>query len=286
MASYAPSVVAGFTRPTHPSPGMSTASAARRRKPSAIAAPDTLWLDGAPDDATLLARIAEGRAGLEAAFEPLVRLYQDRLFAFALRLCASRSDAEEIAQDAFVRAYQALASYPPERVLALRLRPWLYQITLNVWRNHTRSQRRHNPPTDSLDAPRDPDGAGERLAPNDPADDDIGGQPEQAYDLAEQRAELGAIVAALPTRYRAVVVLRHIEGLSYTELSETLAQPLGTVKANVHRGVALLRAALSDASSATDRRATSDTATTSPRNTPADTSSATVCAEQEALTCH
>jgi len=278
--------MAGTIQPLYPAQSFhaaqpSPAAPTSRRRDRGARAPDTLWEDGPPDDGTLLARIAEGRAGLDAAFESLVRVYQDRLFAFALRLCASRPDAEEIAQDAFVRAYQALASYPAERILALRLRPWLYQITLNLWRNHTRSQRRHHPPTDSLDSPRhdDSDGANHAAAPVDPADEDASAQPEQALDHAEQRAELGAIVAALPVRYRAAVVLRHIEGLSYVEVSQSLAQPIGTVKANVHRGVALLRAALTAPPGA---QATND----AQRNPAADTSDADYVIKQEVLTCH
>src|SRR5262252_8133347 len=80
-------------------------------------------------------------ADLDGPFERLVPEYQDRLFGFALRLTRSREDAEEIAQDAFVRAYRAMKSYPAERVRSLALRAWLYRITLNVARNHRRRRR-------------------------------------------------------------------------------------------------------------------------------------------------
>src|SRR5438270_12672553 len=75
---------------------------------------------------------------LDGHFEHLVRTYQDRLYGFALRLTGSRQDAEESTQDAFVRAYRALQGYAEDRRRALRLRPWLYQITLNVVRNRVR----------------------------------------------------------------------------------------------------------------------------------------------------
>src|ERR1700730_15436311 len=75
---------------------------------------------------------------LEGHFEEFVRAYQDRMYNFALRLTGSRQDAEESTQDAFVRAYRALEHYPEDRRRALRLRPWLYQITLNVVRNRVR----------------------------------------------------------------------------------------------------------------------------------------------------
>ena len=78
-------------------------------------------------DEELRSRIADD---LDGSFEGLVRAYQDRLFSFALRVTGNREDAEEVAQDAFVRAYRALATYPAERIRALALRAWLYQVTL------------------------------------------------------------------------------------------------------------------------------------------------------------
>ena len=87
------------------------------------------------DDSSLARALADD---LDGHFEQLVRTYQDRLYGFALRLTDSRQDAEESTQDAFVRAYRALERYPAERRRELRLRPWLYQIALNVVRNRVR----------------------------------------------------------------------------------------------------------------------------------------------------
>jgi len=80
-------------------------------------------------------------ADLAGSFERLMETYQDRLYSLALRLSGNAQDAEEIAQDAFVRAYRALRDYPAERIAALALRPWLYRITLNVYRNKVRGKR-------------------------------------------------------------------------------------------------------------------------------------------------
>ena len=77
----------------------------------------------------------------EALKKGLVVAYQDRLFSFALRLTGRREDAEEVAQDAFVRAYRALGAYPAERIRTMALRAWLYQITLNVARNRFRGKK-------------------------------------------------------------------------------------------------------------------------------------------------
>ena len=170
---------------------------------------------------------------LPGHFESVVVLFQDRLFAFALRLTGSRQDAEEIAQDTFVRAYRAIQGFEPERIRALLLRPWLYQITLNVTRNRARGKRLQLVALD--------DGNGVPTATI--ADEEQLG-PEAKALRSEQARELADLVAALPWRYRAPVVLRHVEGLGYGEAALALGQPVGTVKANVHRGVRLLRDAL------------------------------------------
>src|SRR6266702_2398549 len=91
---------------------------------------------------------AELAADLDKHFEHLVRTFQDRLYGFTLRLTGSRQDAEESTQDVFVRAYRALEKYPEERRRDLRLRPWLYQIALNVVRNRVRRPRLTEVPVD------------------------------------------------------------------------------------------------------------------------------------------
>lgn len=173
-------------------------------------------------------------ANLDGSFERFVLAYQNRIYGFALRLCSNPADAEEIAQDSFVRAYMALAGYPAARVRALVLRPWLFQIALNVLRNRVRGRR---PRITSLDEP-------ECSTLQQPGDGD--GCPQSALDRSEQQAEIAAALARLPLRYRAAVVLRHVEGFAYADIARMLEQPAGTVKANVHRGVLLLRAALAD----------------------------------------
>ena len=169
-------------------------------------------------------------ADLDGHFEHLVRTYQDRLYGFALRLTGSRQDAEESTQDAFVRAYRALQSYPEDRRRALRLRPWLYQITLNTVRNRV---RRRMLVTVAVDGPVSNGLAGR-------ADQ----QPERVAVEGETQAQLANALARLPKRYATAVVLRHVQGLTYAEAAEVLDQPVGTTKSDVHRGLRLLRVAL------------------------------------------
>ena len=176
------------------------------------------------DDSSLARALADD---LDGHFEQLVRTYQDRLYGFALRLTDSRQDAEESTQDAFVRAYRALERYPAERRRELRLRPWLYQIALNVVRNRV---RRRVPTLVALDG-----AIGNGLAAH--ADE----QPEAIALCAERWARLATVLGDLPPRYKTAVVLRHVQGLSYAEAADVLGQPLGTTKSDVHRGLRLLR---------------------------------------------
>jgi len=197
------------------------------------------------DDDALLALLADD---LDGAFEALVRAHQDRLYTIALRLLGNPSDAEEVAQDAFLRAYRALAAYDAVRIRELRLRGWL--ATIVIRRCRSRAARRRLQTT-----PLSPDigavtGPATRHVPSEPAPAAHASSdqsPLQHVLRRESTETWAARIAALPERYRAAIVLRHVDGLSYPEMSEALGRPEGTVKAQVHRGLALLRDALAAA---------------------------------------
>ncbi|MEO5941409.1 MAG: RNA polymerase sigma factor [Candidatus Limnocylindrales bacterium] len=176
--------------------------------------------DRRPDDAALAARLA---ADLDGAFEDLVLAHQDRLFTIALRTGGDRHDAEELVQDALVRAYRALAAWPAPRVRELRIRGWLTTILLNAGRNRARVRR---VPTTELVF-------------------DPGAEPT-ADPLARRdaRETWARLLAGLSPAQRTAVVLRHVDGLSYREIAAAVGRPEGTVKAHVHRGLAALRTAL------------------------------------------
>ncbi len=129
-----------------------------------------------------------------------------------------------------MRAYGALQGYEAERIRALKLQPWLLTIAVNVARNRVRGKRL---PVDDLD--------GIDESPADGSDD-----PERVSERNELSDRLSEALLELPPRYRAAVILRHVLGLGYDEIAETLDQPPGTVKSNVHRGIQLLRARLAD----------------------------------------
>jgi len=158
----------------------------------------------------------------ERVFERLVLDHQDRIFALSLALTGNRHDAEEVAQDTFLRAYRALVDYPAERVRELKQRAWLHQIALNVFRNRVR-------------------GLKPRLVELNGSEPDRSSGPEDDAIRRSEVDRLAARVACLPARYREAVVLRHVQDLSYAEIADVLGQPVGTVKANVHRGLKILR---------------------------------------------
>ena len=164
-------------------------------------------------------------------FERIVDDYQRRLYGFALRMTGNREDAEEIVQDAFVRAFRALGKMSEEQRRELRLQPWLYTITLNVTRNRLRSKR---PTTVALDAVADPDALLKHTAEG----------PAQPEAIVERNADMVLVEQALlqlPMHLRAAATLRFIEGRSHPEIAEILHQPIGTVKSHVHRAVRILR---------------------------------------------
>ena len=162
---------------------------------------------------------------VDAAFADLVAEHQDLVFGVALRVVGNRASAEDVAQEAFVRAYRALKGYPSIRIRELRLRPWLARISLNLARNDRRAKR----PTESLDE------AFDHPLPGD--------GPVRLAERREEHRFWSALLSQLPERYRLAVALRHVEGLTYQEIADALARPVGSVKSDVHRGVRELRAA-------------------------------------------
>ncbi len=177
-------------------------------------------------DQELLSLLA---ADLDYHFRQLVEVYQQRLYLFALRLVGRPDDAEDIVQEAFLSAYYALKGTPTRKVRILNLRKWLYAITLNAVRNHTRKRKY---PVISLDLP-------ESSMALDIADQALG--PDEEVDWHEWRQELEAHIASLPVRYRMPVTLYFFEEFSYPEIAELLEQPIGTVKVNIFRAKKLLR---------------------------------------------
>ena len=195
------------------------------------------------DDAALAAALAHD---LNAGFESLARAWQDRLYAFALRMTGSPSDAEELAQETLVHAWRALAGYPPERRRALRVRPWLFQITVNLTRNLARRIGRAGVMSlDSLEDSGERNQAGMSASPAARIpDDDPDGAPEASLERRQRLESLAALLLTLPEPHRLALTLRHIEGMSYGAIAEVTGLSVGTIKSHASRGAAELRRAI------------------------------------------
>jgi RNA polymerase sigma-70 factor (ECF subfamily) len=162
------------------------------------------------------------RAGDAPAFEELVMTYQHRVFGVALRMLGNRAEAEDVAQEAFVRAHRALGAFRGDA----KLSTWLYAITSRLCLNRLASGERR--------MARQGEDALLRLS-------DAGPRPDAALERRELETALGRAIAELPEDRRIVVVLRDIEGLSYEEIAQVLELELGTVRSRLHRARAELK---------------------------------------------
>ena len=185
------------------------------------------------DEPELIARCRHGEA---EAFETLIRRHQQEVFAVALRMLGDRSEAEDVAQDAFVRAYQGIGAFRAEA----KLSTWLVSITMNLCRNRRRWwARRRQLITASLDAPLETEEGEVAPEPVDPSP-----TPDVEAQRRERERQLMGALQRLDQSDRMMVVLRDLEGRSYEEIGRIVGCPLGTVKSRLSRARWQLRALL------------------------------------------
>ncbi|MDJ0959547.1 MAG: RNA polymerase sigma factor [Acidimicrobiia bacterium] len=168
---------------------------------------------------------------LDDAFPTLVEEFADGLYSGVRRLAPGRADAEDLVQETFLRAYRALGSYGPERIRSLKLSPWLWTIALNLCRSAARRRARRVTEV-ALEA-----ASGTATSPDDTAADAVTASMEAVW-----RRRLDA----LSTAQRTAVVLRHVVDLPYADIAEVTGRPVGTTKADVHRGIEQLRRLMAD----------------------------------------
>ncbi len=197
-----------------------------------VRAPDTACPppDGGPGeaDAALAAHLA---ADLDGGFAVLMERHRAVVWSVARRFVADPADAEDLAADAFLRAYRALRGYDAARLAALRIRPWLLTILRNTARNAARDRaRRPEPPPSFETAEQHATGPG----------------VEQQAESSQLQRDLGAALARLSEVQRTAVVLRHVVGLGTGEVAEVLGVAEGTAKSHVSRGLARLRPLVED----------------------------------------
>ncbi|MBS4030292.1 MAG: sigma-70 family RNA polymerase sigma factor [Clostridiales bacterium] len=165
-----------------------------------------------------------------AAFEQLVTLYQDRVYALAQKLAGNQPDAQDLAQEAFIRAYRALHSFRGDADFGT----WLHRITVNIWLNEKRKPQLHM--AVSLDEPiRTDEGNLTREIPS------WDNNPEYIV-LASQMSDLMQnSLDGLPKEQKLVLLLRELEDMSYDEIAVTLNCSIGTVRSRLSRARDALR---------------------------------------------
>ncbi len=158
-------------------------------------------------------------------WDEIVERHSERVYRLAYRLTGNRFDAEDLTQEVFVRVFRSLGTYTPGT-----FEGWLHRITTNLFLDQARRKQRIR--FDALSEER-----ADRLSSTTPAPDDA--VVDRTFDDDVERA-----LATLPPDFRAAVVLCDVEGLAYEEIAEILDAKLGTVRSRIHRGRAMLRAAL------------------------------------------
>ncbi|MCB9852952.1 MAG: sigma-70 family RNA polymerase sigma factor [Phycisphaerales bacterium] len=183
--------------------------------------------------------IALVRAGDTAAYAELVRTYQDRVFGLCFRMCRNASDAEDLAQEAFVRAYHSLASFDGRA----RFYTWLFRIAVNVSISERRRAARR--PLRLATDLAGSDGTDNSAAGMLQQDEDCGPRAEDHAMRKEQTEIVLAALAELDEEQRCIVTLRDMQSLGYDEIAEVMDIPIGTVKSRLHRARLALRRRLS-----------------------------------------
>lgn len=165
-------------------------------------------------------------AGETAAFDLLVKRHKGRLYSYLLRLLRDPTEAEDIAQEAFIRAYVHADKY---RNIA-KFSTWLYTIATNLVRNRVRKYK-STPRILSLSGGRNDDDHDEPVDLPDPGD-----RPDRTQEKSEMQALVTAGIEKIPPRYREAFVLREVNQLSYEEIAAITGLKLGTVRSRINRG--------------------------------------------------
>lgn len=200
-----------------------------RRGADPLTAPDA----GVIDDRELAQRAAQGR---EDAFRELLHRYERPVYSLVYRMVRDRELAEDLAQEAFIRAFRSIDSYDP----SYKFSNWIFKIANNRVIDHLRKRRLDTRSIDGAPTAHSDD----ELARTGFSIEDSGERPDAYVENLELGAQIEAAIGQLRPEYRSVILLRHVEGYSYDEIADLLELPLGTVKTYIHRARAELRDAL------------------------------------------
>lgn len=185
-------------------------------------------------DTLIKKRIKQLKKGDQNAFAEIVELFKDKVYQLCYRMVGNAHDAEDIAQEAFIRAYVNINSYDTNR----KFSTWLYRIATNLSIDRLRKRK----PDYFLDA--EIEGTEGLTMYSQIPSDEI--QPDERVESLEFQEWIQQEINELPVMYRSVIVLKYIEELSLKEIGEILDLPIGTVKTRIHRGREALRKRLRD----------------------------------------
>ena len=175
--------------------------------------------------------IEQSLAGRRDAFGLLVERYQNRLFHSLLHLLGSVEDAQDVAQEAFVQAFEKLSGFRGQS----QFYSWLFRIAHNLAISDRRRMRRV---ATSLENQREASGY-------EPTDENPSNEPSYSMDAVERQRIVQRALAELPEEFRTTLILKEMDGMSYEEIASTLGIPLGTVRSRIHRARLDLRDKLS-----------------------------------------
>lgn len=179
--------------------------------------------DGAASPELDLELVRRVQRGDGAAFDLLVRKYQHRVVALVGRYVHDWSEAQDVAQDTFLRAYRAIGNFRGDA----QFYTWLHRIAVNTAKNHLVANNRRPPGEDIDAADAEQYDAGVRLRDTD--------TPERELMRQELERTVMKAVDALPGELRTAITLREVEGLSYDEIAEKMGCPIGTVRSRIFR---------------------------------------------------
>jgi RNA polymerase sigma-70 factor (ECF subfamily) len=168
--------------------------------------------------------IEKSKQGDLEAFEKLVILYEKQIYNVAYRFVGNHEDASDLAQEAFVRAFNSIKSFRGEA----SLKTWLYHIVANVCRDELRKRKRQ--PVVSLDAPITTE-EGEMYRQQ----EDWSFAPDRICESKEIQETVQKLLGELIPEYRLVLIMREIQGFTYEEIAAQLGCSLGTVKSRINR---------------------------------------------------
>lgn len=185
-------------------------------------------------DGELIARYKNGDM---TAFDQIVRRHKTPLINFIYRFIGDPDEAEDLAQETFIRVYKNIRRYKHEMA---SFRTWMYRIAINLCKNELRNRSRR--PRILINT-----AIGGQDSIGDPVEDilDTAAGPDDQLEEKELQDALTRAISGLPEKLRIVLILRDIEGVPYEEISQTINRPVGTVKSRINRARLALRGKMS-----------------------------------------